>query len=235
MTEHHKTYAVATIKPWNIKAFHASVATLPGQWVLFESERELTLPKLEAIKPDYIFFPHWSWKVPSEIYNQFTCICFHMADVPYGRGGSPLQNLISRGHKETQLSALKMEEALDAGPVYCKRSLSLLGRAQDIYERMAHLVYEEIRYIIQEQPQPRAQSGDVVEFSRRKPEQSHLPERGSMQQLYDHIRMLDAETYPKACLHWKQWQLLFETAQLDSDSNEIVATVRISANKEVTP
>ena len=56
-----------------------------------------------------------------------------MTDLPYGRGGSPLQNLIIRGHKKTKISALRMVNELDAGPIYFKRSLSLNGNAQKIY------------------------------------------------------------------------------------------------------
>ena len=64
---------------------------------------------------------------------------FHMTDVLYGRGGSPLQNFIIRGHKETKLTAMKCVKELDAGPVYLKEFLSLLGNAEEIYMRHLHL------------------------------------------------------------------------------------------------
>ena len=41
-----------------------------------------------------------------------------MTDVPYGRGGSPLQNLIVRGYSEIKLTVLQMVKAFDAGLVY---------------------------------------------------------------------------------------------------------------------
>jgi methionyl-tRNA formyltransferase len=53
--------------------------------------------------------------------------------LPYGRGGSPLQNLIDLGHKDTFVSALKMTEELDAGAIYLKKPLSLEGLAEEIY------------------------------------------------------------------------------------------------------
>ena len=55
-----------------------------------------------------------------------------MTDLPYGRGGSPLQNLIVRGWKETKVLALKVVEELDAGPIYYKKRLAYMGR-QKIY------------------------------------------------------------------------------------------------------
>ena len=111
-------YIVATIKEWNINAFHRNVALLPGEWILVTNQVELKKALQENQKPEYIFFPHWPWIVPQDIINNYNCVCFHMADVPYGRGGSPLQNLIALGHKKTKLTALKMIDELDAGPVY---------------------------------------------------------------------------------------------------------------------
>ena len=49
-----------------------------------------------------------------------------MTDLPYGRGGSPLQNLIARGFLETKISAILVEKQLDAGPVYLKMELLFL-------------------------------------------------------------------------------------------------------------
>ena len=97
-------YAVAALHPWNIEAFHRRQGTLPGEWHLISTRDELTLERLDSLKPRYVFFPHWSWKVPDDIVDGFECVCFHMTDLPFGRGGSPLQNLIIRGHSETRFT-----------------------------------------------------------------------------------------------------------------------------------
>lgn len=70
---------------------------------------ELDAPTLADFGPRYIFFPHWSWKIPVDIYERFECVIFHMTDLPFGRGGSPLQNLVVRGINETQLTALRRD------------------------------------------------------------------------------------------------------------------------------
>jgi methionyl-tRNA formyltransferase len=44
-----------------------------------------------------------------------------MTDLPFGRGGSPLQNLISRKIYNTKLSAIRVVKELDAGPVFLKK------------------------------------------------------------------------------------------------------------------
>lgn len=120
MVDQH--YVVATIRPWNIEQYHSTIPTLRGVWHLITDPDELTIDNLSSIRPRYIFFPHWSHKVPAEIIDRYECVCFHETDVPYGRGGSPLQNLIERGHKDTVVTALRMVEDFDAGPGVCQAS-----------------------------------------------------------------------------------------------------------------
>ena len=220
-------YIIATIKPWNIDAYHRHVAHLPGQWHLITKKDDLTPKLIEELQPRYIFFPHWSWIVPQEILKTTECVCFHMTDVPYGRGGSPLQNLIVRGHTDTKLTALRMVEELDAGPVYLKEPLSLQGSASEIFERVADLVYKMAKDIVNENIQPIAQTGDVVAFDRRTPEMSALPQNAPLESIYDHIRMLDADTYPPAFLKYGNLILKFSNAKTDAQGQVVQAHVTI--------
>ena len=76
------------------------------------------LDEIRRINPEYIFFPHWSYIIPKEIFSNYQCIVFHMTDLPYGRGGSPLQNLILAGKKKTKISAIDVVEEIDAGDIF---------------------------------------------------------------------------------------------------------------------
>jgi methionyl-tRNA formyltransferase len=176
----------------------------------------------------YIFFLHWNWLVHENLWKNYECVCFHMTDVPYGRGGSPLQNLIVRGHKDTKLTALRMVKEMDAGPVYTKRELALEGTAAEIYQRAGELSFDIIRWIIDNQPEPAAQQGESVVFKRRKPEQSALPISGDVTALHDHIRMLDAPTYPLAFIEHGEFIIEFAGAEVQGD--ELIASVRIRKN-----
>lgn len=221
-----QTYIIASTKEWHRPGFEKIAAQMAADWVLVETPGELS----EAIKshtPRYIFFLHWSWRVPELIWRQFECVCFHMTDVPYGRGGSPLQNLIVAKHEHTQLSALRMVEEMDAGPVYTKRPLSLAGRAEDIYTRAGDISFEIVRWIILTRPEPTPQIGEVVEFRRRQPNQSALPVGGTISDLYDHIRMLDAQSYPLAYLEHGEFILEFSHAELSGQ--DLTARVKIRA------
>ena len=224
-------YLLATVKPWNIEAFERHRERLPGQWQLLTDPAELTVENLRRINPRYVFIPHWSWRVPDAIVEEFECVCFHMTDVPYGRGGSPLQNLILRGIGETKISALRMVHDLDAGPVYMKKPLSLEGSAQRIFERAADSIVEMIAEIAKSEPAPRPQSGTPTLFARRRPDESRLPTEASPQSLYDFIRMLDADTYPRAFLDWGKFRLHFSEAELIGD--QVISKVAITVHKDV--
>jgi methionyl-tRNA formyltransferase len=221
-----KTYVVATVKPWNLDLYRERHGRLPGQWHLIQSKDELTADRLRTLNPRYVFFPHWSWIVPKDVLDLCECVCFHMTDVPFGRGGSPLQNLIVRGVKETRLTALRMEPGLDTGPVYMKRPLALDGTAQDIFVRAAHVVWDMIAEMVKNEPASTPQVGDPVIFTRRTPAQSVLPEGGASESLYDHIRMLDAETYPHAFIEHGEWRIELTDAALSGDGVTARAVIK---------
>jgi len=223
-------YLVVSSRPWNKTVFDDTISNYPGEWLYLDDPQRLTAEYLKDIEPRYVFFSHWSWKVPPEIVNNYECICFHMTDVPYGRGGSPLQNLIVRGHRHTKLTALRMVEDFDAGPVYLKEELCLEGNAEEIYIRATYLAAQMIRRIIEEQPEPRPQTGEVVIFKRRKPHQSRIPELPSLQALHDFIRMLDAEGYPPAFLEYGGFRYEFSRAALYD--GRIIADVKITPIKQ---
>src|SRR5215472_14827646 len=226
-------YIVATVKPWNLLQYSTRSSHWRGIWHLVEKPEDLTHETLAKISPRYVIFPHWSWQVPSDMTRDFECVCFHMTDVPYGRGGSPLQNLIARGHTETMVSALKMTPEIDAGPVYMKSPLALDGSAQNIFERASVIVFDMIESIVTTSPTPVPQIGEPVTFKRRTPSESVLPQDGALKSIYDHIRMLDAQTYPKAFLTHGSFRFEFSEATWTSDGVE--AKVRIVQHEAGKP
>lgn len=219
------TYVLAATRPGYAGLIDRLTEATGEKFHLIEQRENLNLERLSELQPRLVFLPHWSYLVPPEIYEQFECIIFHMTDLPFGRGGSPLQNLISRGTYDTQLTALRCVAELDAGPVYLKKPLNLAGRAEDIYARGAQLVMEMITEIIETTPEPKPQEGEVVTFKRRRPHQSNLVGIVDPQRIYDHIRMLDAEGYPHAFVEVDGMRLEFTEAELCG--GEVKAKVRI--------
>ena len=219
-------YVVAGSRPWSREVFQQVIRRYPGRWHLVTRAEQLTWSRIKRLSPRYLFVLHWSWKVPQPIVEQYECVGFHMTDLPYGRGGSPLQHLILRGHRRTHLTAFQLGPAFDAGPVYLKQPVSLDGSAQDIYERISHVAARMVRRIIQHRLIPVPQRGRAVVFRRRRPQESRIPRLTTAARLHDFIRMLDAEGYPRAFLDHEGFR--YEFSRASQSNGRLVARVRIT-------
>lgn len=205
---------IVSNKEWHRK-YVKEIATRTNKDVIYIDNKEcITYDYLHTLQPEWVFFPHWSYIIPAEVYANMNCVIFHMTDLPFGRGGSPLQNLIARGIYETKLSALKCTAQLDAGDIYIKQPLSLWGTAEEIYLRAAELTKEMIIQIVKEKPQLYKQQGEPVVFQRRKPSEGDVGELDSLAEIFDYIRMLDADTYPPAFLDMNNLHIEFTRASL---------------------
>jgi methionyl-tRNA formyltransferase len=183
-----------------------------------------------AQRPQAIYFPHWSWLIPASVYESVECVMFHMTDLPYGRGGSPLQNLILRGHTQTVLTAFRCDSGIDTGPVYDKRPLTLAGTAEQILARAAGLTADMIVELARALPQPTPQVGEVTVFARRKPDQGNLSQCASVASVYDFVRMLDATGYPPAFLEAGALRLEFSESRLGEDYVDARVRIRMKAD-----
>ncbi|MBE5876145.1 MAG: methionyl-tRNA formyltransferase [Lachnospiraceae bacterium] len=219
---------IATIKSWNIERAMRLKEQYEGihEILVMTQKEELNLEAVKAFAPDYILLPHWSYFISEEITQNWNCVVFHMTDLPYGRGGSPLQNLIVRGHKETKISAIAVTKKLDGGPVYMKHPLSLEGSAQEIFIRCSDIIFTEmIPKFLTGNPQAVEQTGEPVIFKRRTREDGELKPDMSLEQIYDYIRMLDAEGYPRAFMDFGKYELSFEQAHVSEDGTSVEARV----------
>lgn len=219
-------YIVAGTKPWSRRVYDDVISKYPGEWHFIDRRDDLDRGRVAAIGPAFIFFLHWSWRVPLEIISAYSCVAFHMSAVPYGRGGSPLQNLILRGHRATKLSALRMVDVLDAGPVYLAEPLSLEGSAEEIYLRASRLAADMIARMTSEDLVPQPQRGEPTVFRRREPSESEIGNCGDLDALFDFIRMLDAETYPRAFLTHGGFR--YEFSRVVRRHGHLVADVKIT-------
>jgi methionyl-tRNA formyltransferase len=222
-----KRYILLTEKIWHEDLYKNLLAYFPNtSWYLINSKLDFTADKLKEIKPEKIFIPHWSYIIPEEIFLNYECIVFHMTDLPYGRGGSPLQNLIISGHKKTKISALKVDKGIDTGDIYLKKSLDLFGTAEEIFLRSVPVIFDMIKEIITENKIPQKQVGEIVEFKRRKPQDGNIQNLEQLNEVYDYIRMLDSEGYPNAFVELGGFRFEFSRV-IKKNKNQLIADVRI--------
>lgn len=222
-------YILLSEKKWHKQLFAKLKKNYKNiaEWILISSKDKFAINRITEINPQKIFIPHWSYIIDKKIYGQYECIVFHMTDLPFGRGGSPLQNLIVRGYKKTKISAIRIDKGIDTGDVYLKEPLSLEGTAYDIFKRASPIIQKMIQKIIDDNMEPSPQIGEPVIFKRRKIQESNIANLDNLEQVYDYIRMLDCEGYPNAFMETKNFKFDFSKANIDTKQTCINANVRI--------
>lgn len=227
MDDSLKKYIILSEKSWHNSLYQTLADSLQGKWILISKKEEFTIEILTELKPDIIFIPHWSYIITPDIFKTYDCIVFHMTDLPFGRGGSPLQNLIALGYKQTMISALKVEKEIDSGNIYLKKKLSLHGKASEIFERASLVIKEMIEEIVLNEPIPQLQQGEPVFFKRRTKKDGEIGSLVEIEKVYDYIRMLDCEGYPNAFLETNNFRFEFFNAFFSDTDKSITANVRI--------
>ena len=217
-------YVVACSKRW----FKLTLTEVENQnnVIFIRNKSKFNLERLKRINPRFIFLPHWNWVVSEDIFRQFECVVFHTGPLPFGRGGSPIQNLIVRGFKRSPVCALRMNGVIDGGPIYSKVDISLTNSLAEIFERVNEAVNILINEIISSEPQPKEQEGNVVIFKRRSEKDNQIPHGLSLSDVYDRIRMLDDEEYSKAYFKCGDYLLELESAELNESTVSAQVTIK---------
>lgn len=194
-----------------------------------KKKNKLNLKIIKKINPDYIFVPHWHWKIDDKITQNYNCIGFHCAPLPYGRGGSPIQNLIIRGFKKTQVCSFKINNKFDAGDIYLKNSMSLSGNGNELFIKLYKIIKKQIFSLLKKMPNPKKQVGKAVFFRRRKPEESRLNFDQKITKIYDFIRMLDVnfKNFPKAFFLGGKYKIELTEPQLKKKKKVLIGKFRL--------
>ena len=216
---------IATIKSWNIEnARKLQERDRENEWHVISEPKEFSAENVAKINPRYIFVPHWSWMIPEEIWGNYETIIFHATDLPFCRGGSPIQNLIARDIYQTKISAIRADKDVDSGPIYMKEPLDMSeGTVEDILKNASNIMFRKmIPEITKGTITPTPQQGEPLVYKRRTPEQGNLValENPTQRKLYDYIRMLDGEGYPRAYVPFSGGRIEFYGAKFDGKNLE---------------
>ena len=197
------------------------------------NKKDLNLKKLNIINPRIIFVPHWNWKIPKEIFEKYLTIGFHATPLPFGRGGSPVQNMIIRGFNKTKICAIRLTNEIDAGPIYLKKGVILSGNGDEIFLRIYQKTLTMIKFITKKIPKEKKQFGKATYFTRRLPEESKIDfNQSSILKIYNFIRMLDIniiKNFPKSFLKIGNYRIKFFNPKFFKNKyKKIICNVEIS-------
>ena len=134
--------------------------------------------------------------------NDFECIMLHPSPLPKYRGGSPIQNQIIRGKKDSAVTLFIMDEGIDTGDIIAQEYLSLEGNLNDIFQRITKIGFKLTKDILDNGFERRKQNeSESSYYLRRHPSESEIciDELESLdgEYLHNKIRMLQ-DPYPNA-------------------------------------
>jgi len=172
--------------------------------------------EIKTFQPDIILLYGWSWIVPPHLIEQYDCICLHPSPLPQYRGGSPLQNQIINGEKNSAVTIFKMSDEVDEGDIIRQTPMSLSGNIEDIFSRMTTLGFSATCDFLKNGYNLKPQDHSLATvFKRRKPTDSEITldeiQNQTREYLCNKIRML-TPPYPNAFIKDKCGKKLYITS-----------------------
>ena len=105
--------------------------------------------QLRDLNADLMVVVAYGLLLPPEVLNipRLGCINLHASLLPPWRGASPMQMAILHGDEDTGISIMQMDEGLDTGPVYSKRSIPIGPHetVEVLHDRLAQLGAQMLR------------------------------------------------------------------------------------------
>ena len=144
---------------------------------------------------DYLFLISCAEIVGPDVLSRYkNCIVIHEADLPNGRGWSPLAWQILEGKSEITVSAIKCALPVDSGDIIAQGVIKLDGTelADEINEK-AFLVKSQLAMavVLAGTDTAKPQVGESSYYRRRKPEDSELDATKSIAEQFDLLRICE--------------------------------------------
>ncbi|MDA9757489.1 formyltransferase family protein [Pseudomonadota bacterium] len=208
-------------RDWALKIYE-SIDSDKHEILLQSSEEKYNEDSIRAFNPDLVLFYGWSKIIDDSILNDFICLMLHPSALPKFRGGSPLQNQIINGVKDSKITIFRMNQELDAGDIVAQCDLNLRGSIDEIFYRLedlgAKLTNDFLENGISYKKQDHTKA---TYFKRRKPEESELTideiSNQTSEYLFNKIRML-GDPYPNAFIKTKDGKkILIKLAEIEGN------------------
>ncbi len=173
-----------------------------GDVRVIESYDEYCNSLVKEYNPDFVLFYGWSWMIDKDIIGDYKCIMLHPSKLPKYRGGSPIQNQIIRGEKDSAVTLFIMNEKMDSGNIVFQEPMSLSGSINDIFNKIEELGYKgTMQFLGNPTDGVKQIEEDATYFKRRTEQQSEITIKELREQpaqyIFNKIRMLQ-DPYPNA-------------------------------------
>lgn len=202
-------------RDWALRIYDHLEKNTDNDFLIIRSIEDYAEHFIIDFKPDLILFYGWSWIIPKNLTNNYDCVMLHPSKLPKYRGGSPLQNQILDGLKESSVTLFLVVEELDAGDILRQKDLSLTGSLKEIFARITSIGITLTEDILLNGLNPTPQNHELASYcKRRKPSESEITidelQIEDSTYLYNKIRMLN-DPYPNAYIKTRDGKKLILT------------------------
>ena len=199
-------------REWALEIYQHAVRYVDFPIPLLRSQSDFDESRALFGADDLFLFIGWSWIIPKEFVDSYTCVCLHPSPLPRYRGGSPLQHQIIRAEAESAVTFFLMDEYLDKGPILFVKPFSLDGSLDRIYEKIVECGKLGVEKITSQYLKKVPFSGVVQDesqksyFKRRTPAMSEIKATDfanlTARDVYNKVRALQ-DPYPNAFIRCK--------------------------------
>ena len=127
-------------------------------------------------------------------------IVIHESDLPKGKGWSPLTWQVLEGQSEIFVTLFEASEEIDAGKIYYKNKIVLMGHEllSEIRHKQGIITNQLIRRFIKDYPNVEGveQQGEETYYARRSQKDSELDINKSLNEQFDLLRVCDNKKFP---------------------------------------
>lgn len=208
---------------WSLNIYDRLARATDDMFLIIRSKAQFDETAIKDFRPDLVLFYGWSWIVPPSLIDGCKCLMLHPSPLPLYRGGSPIQNQIIAGEKDSKVTIFIMNDEIDAGDIVAQTDLSLSGSLDDIFGRIEEAGFQLTLNILRNGYVARPQNQErATKYRRRTPAESQITleelTSSTALHLYNKIRML-ADPYPNAFIKTADGlRLLIKSAEIAGDS-----------------
>lgn len=162
---------------------------------------ELYFSAGDLLQGDMLFLLGCISIVPLEVLKRYkNNLVIHESDLPKGRGWSPLSWQVLENKKRIPIVLFEAAEELDAGPIYLKDYIELDGTEllPEIKQKQGQKTIELVYRFLEKWPDIKGESqkGESSYYRRRTRQDDKLAPGKSIIENFNHLRIVDNETFP---------------------------------------
>ena len=187
---------------------NSTVEVLAGDWRELCHEVFWFHDLQELPSADFCFCLSFSQLIPPKIRQKFRhTLVVHESDLPVGKGWSPLTWQILEGKNRIPITLFEAADEIDSGLIYAQRWIEFEGYelVDELREGQARATKEICQWFVDHYPESmseaKKQQGRESFYARRRPEDSELDPIKTIQEQFNHLRVIDNDRYPAFIRH----------------------------------